>query len=291
VGYYFAGWRLTYLSTVALLVAILLFPTFSRLHAKKRYSRISDLTHKAEKYIAFVSVPMGVVLILFARPIVQTMLGDEFLSAVPMVRIFAISGLFVAFNIPYFSQIIGTDRPWIYAVIIFIQGFLNLILILILVPKILFGIDMAGVRGTGAALATLVSSIAGFILVRFVVRRYIVTRTIPYWRIYRIFISGAVMGPALWLLNILWPLENPSRGIEKGLLWISDHISALEPVTTNMMDYSRGMGIFLYLLAGLIPYIAMLIVLKELTKKDLKYFLDVINLRKMLSYIRNELRI
>ena len=291
VSHYFAASRLVYYHTVAFLVAMLLFPTFSKFHAKKLYSRISRYTHKAEKYIAFITVPPCIVLIIFTRQIVQIMLLDTYLPAVPIIRILAISGLFTALNIPYISQILGTDRPWIYTLIVFIQGFLNVLILMILVPASLSGIKLAGMQGTGATLAALVSSIAMFILVRFVVRKYIVTKTKPYWRIYRFAISGAVMGAVLWLLDLIYPLENPSRGIEKGLLWMSDHYSALEPVTTRIIDYSNVLGCLLYFLVGLIAYIAMLTILKELTKKDLKYFLDVINPKKMLLYIRNELRI
>ena len=175
--------------------------------------------------------------------------------------------------------------------IVFIQVFLNVLILIILVPGSIFGINLAGMRGTGAAVAALVSSITAFILVRFVVRKYIVTKTKPYWRIYRIFISGAVMGIVLWVLNLVYPLENPSEGIEISLLWVSDRVSVLESISTSMMDYSYALGILIYFLAGLIAYIAMLIVLKELTRKDLRYFLDVFNPKKMLSYIWNELRI
>jgi len=291
VGHYFAAWRLAHVPTIAPLVAILLFPTFSGLHAEKRYSRISEYTHKAERYIAFISVPFGIVLILFARPVVHIILSDLFLPAVPMIRILAISGILAALNIPYFSQIIGTDRPWIYTIIIIIQGFLSFVITILLVPRGIHGIHLPGLKGTGAAAAVLISSIVGFILVRFVVRKYIVTGTKPYWRIYRFVISGAVMGVVLWILEMIWPLDNPSIGIDKGLMEISDHISVLEPVTMILMDFSNVLGYLIYFLAGLIPYIVMLIVLKELTKKDLRYFLDVLNPIKMLSYIRKELRI
>ena len=291
LSHYFAAWRLVYYPTVAFLVAMLLFPTFSKFHSKKLYSRISHYTHKAEKYIAFITVPSSIVLIIFTRQIVLILLSDELLLAVPMVRILAISCLFTALNIPYISQIIGTDRPWIYTLIVFIQVFLNVLILIILVPGSIFGINLAGMRGTGAAVAALVSSITAFILVRFVVRKYIVTKTKPYWRIYRIFISGAVMGIVLWVLNLVYPLENPSEGIEISLLWVSDRVSVLESISTSMMDYSYALGILIYFLAGLIAYIAMLIVLKELTRKDLRYFLDVFNPKKMLSYIWNELRI
>ena len=279
VGNYFAAWRMSSSINLAFLVAILLFPTFSKFHAKKLYSRISEFTYKAEKYIALFLLPAIIILILFPKDLVLLLISDSFLPAVPMIRILAISALFTALNVPYISQILGTDRPWMYAFIGIFQGILNALLVIILVPASIWGIDLPGMKGTGVAVSTLISSMVTFILVRFIVSKYIVTRTKPNWRMIRFVFSGTILAVFFFVLNLIFPLKVLSEIINAVLSLISPMISELGYL----------LAVPIYFLFGLAAHVLILYIIRGLTKNDLRYFLDVINPKKMFVYIWDEI--
>ncbi len=280
VGNYFAAWRMISSTNLIFVVGILLFPTFSKFHSEKLYSRISEYTYKAEKYIALFLLPAIVILILFPKDLVIIFLSDSFHPAVPMIRIMAISALFTALNVPYISQILGTDRPWIYAFVGIIQGILNGLFLVLLIPNSLFGINLPGMKGTGAAAATLISSVAIFILVRFIVRKYIVTRTKPNWRMIRFVLSGTILAVFFLILNLIFPLRVLPEAIDAVLSWISPVIS----------EFGYLFAVPIYFLVGLAAHFLILYIIREITKNDLRYFLDVFNPKKMFVYIRDEIK-
>jgi hypothetical protein len=60
--------------------------------------------------------------------------------------------------------------------------------------------------------------------------------------------------------------------------------------STTMFLVIRWFTLLGFCILGLGIYIAILFVLKEFSKKDLDFFLKIINLKEMVSYIKSELK-
>jgi hypothetical protein len=131
------------------------------------------------------------------------------------------------------------------------------LLLLVLVPEELLGVEMAGLGLIGAAIAALVSTIVIVIMTRFTVREMSDTRLNSHLIVHGLCGLGA--GMAAYLFSTVWPLEG-----FVGLLFY----------------FTLVFGVFY----------ALMYILKEVTYKDVQYFCDILDLRKMSSYIRKELR-
>jgi Na+-driven multidrug efflux pump len=135
----------------------------------------------------------------------------------------------------------------------------NITLNYLIIPK--WGIlTPLGINGpTGAAIATVTSSLVGFIAFGIIVKRMIGVKFLDS-KIYYHIIAGVLMGSVLYLINYVTSLS------------------------------IRWYHLLLFAGLGLAIYLGILYVLKEFTKKDLKFFLNMIHPKEMLSYISSELK-
>ncbi|MDP6155133.1 MAG: flippase [Candidatus Thermoplasmatota archaeon] len=258
VGHYFAAWRITvFIIMFGVAVQKLVFPTISEYHTENKKGLIQNLSWVAEKYIGLFIIPICFFMAVFPSDVIHIMTSDDFLPAAPILRIFAIYSLLIALNIPYASQFAGTNRPRMAALLGIPAAILNILLNLILVPASLFGIPLAGLKGVGAALGTLISTTIYVVVSRIVIYKSI-SGTKSNWKIIFNLISAGLM--SLFLYYILYQYH---------------------PIV-------RYYDIFLYMGVGAVIYFAAMFIFRQFTKKEFVYLLKVVDPVQMLKYIKKE---
>jgi O-antigen/teichoic acid export membrane protein len=107
VGYYNMAWRLSNLPATGIgyVVGRVMFPTYATLQHDKPAFRDAFLTNV--RRVALVSLPVGVGILLGARPIVVALFGHRWEPAVAPLQILALFGLIRAFS--------GTTAPVLQA--------------------------------------------------------------------------------------------------------------------------------------------------------------------------------
>jgi O-antigen/teichoic acid export membrane protein len=259
VGYFFGVQRLTLLMLVISgSLAPIFFSSISYYHAKKAKRTIKRLVAMAERYLSMVVTPMVVFFIVLATPIIFILLSSSFLPGAQILIWLSVYGLLVALLQPYSYFLAGCNRPALLAKIGIFMSSLNLALLLIFVPKSLFGIKLFGYGALGAAMATTISTFMGWITLKFYSRKVAGIRSSK--RIVKHWVAGALMGVVLYFL------------------------------TENFWTISRFYDLIIASIFALVCYLGFLALMKEFRKKELLYFIDILNLRKMAKYIGLELR-
>jgi O-antigen/teichoic acid export membrane protein len=262
VGYYFS---LQQILQIILVISVgfntVLFPAYSGYFAKKDFKKINQTTRTAERYISMVVLPPVVVIILFVNPVISIMLNSAFLPASSTLIVLTLYALLASFMAPYYSLIIGVNRPGIYAKIGLGMSLINITLDLLFIPQ--WGLlSPLGINGPlGAAVATVLANIVGFIWIRFSAKKLTGIQLLQT-HTPRHIIAGVVMGFVLYLFAF------------RTAFFLTIHWYHL--------IFFAGIGFVIY--------IGVLYLLREFTKKDLHFFLDLVHPKEMLRYLSSELK-
>jgi O-antigen/teichoic acid export membrane protein len=261
VGYYFAIYRLvTFLIVIEASIGLLLFPTISELHAKKDRKQIKDLVVKSERYLSMTAFPLVFFMVALPLPIINILLDPKYEPAVPVLQILPIWALLSIISRSYGPLMLGMDRPWLATISGVVRVAMNIVLNLILIPidiKIL-GVSGFGLGATGAAIATVCTSIFGFIYLRAV---------------------------AWHLIKLKW---NPVSMI-KHFLAASGMVLILYYIT-SIFDITRWYELVLIFFGAIGIYVGILYLIREFKKDDYNFFMDTLNPKKMISYITEEVK-
>ncbi|MEM0467008.1 MAG: flippase [Candidatus Thermoplasmatota archaeon] len=262
VGYYYACSRISgFIVVAAAGLGTILFPTIAYHHEKNDAEGIRQIMHQAERYISMFTFPLVVGLVVLAEPAIHILLSDKYYPAIPVFRILPFFSFFYALTIPYNSQLLGMNKPHLVRNRIIVMFIINLVLNIILIPKDIqsLGITCAGLGMVGAALSLMISYFIG--LIYYIISAY---KLIGLKFNLRIVLHGGaagIMGAVLW--------------------WIS---------ASNVIIIDKWYELLAVGLLGSGVYLGILAILKEFTKKDLIFILDTLNIKKMLSYIKKEIR-
>lgn len=257
VGYYFS---LQQILQIILILSfsfnIVLFPAYSEFHAQKNFGKINTTTHLAERYISMVIIPPIIFIILFVQPVISIMLNSAFLPAASTLSVLTIYALLTSFMAPYSSLMSGLDKPSITAKIGLAMCSANIVLNYAFIPK--DGVlSILGINGpTGAAVATTLSALVGYVSMKIMAKK-MTGIAIFQTHTPRHILAGLIMGGALYYIGSLF-------------LTI------------------RWYHLVLFSAIGLLLYCTLLFVLKEFTKKDLLFFLDLVHPKQMVNYIKKE---
>ncbi|MCD4663621.1 MAG: polysaccharide biosynthesis C-terminal domain-containing protein, partial [Bacteroidales bacterium] len=259
VGYYFTVQQILQIFIIlSAAVGTVLFPTLSEYHSSKNFERIKQTTHLTERYISMVLIPPIVIVILFAKPVINIMLNSAFLPASSVLIILTIYALIYGLRIPYHSLISGMNEPGIAARIGIAICATNIILNYLFIPEC--GLPSPfGISGpTGAAIATVLSSLVGLIGFQYTAKKLTGIRLFQS-HTPRHILAGFVMAVVLYYSSFVVPVDR----------WY------------QLLGYSLyGLGI----------YLLVLFALKEFKKHDLNFFLNMLHPKEMFEYISSELR-
>ncbi len=256
LGFYVGAARISmvfmFLSTA---VGTLIFPTISSYYSNYDIAGIQKLTHRAERYLSLVLLPVGVLIVLFGGEIAGVLLGAEFSAAGPILSILSCSMIISVVSVPYANQIIGTNRVRLSAILSLVLMTLNISLNVLLIPDEFWGVKLFGLGAYGAALATFAATCVISVIYR--------------WFAYRFTSTGFNTRILVHLLS-----SGLMAFVMHGLLSRCLNLSPLAII-----------GI---ILCGLLAYIVPLFSFREISREDLSYFTDLISVSKMKSYILEE---
>lgn len=239
-------------ATVSTAVSTLTFPSFSRLHAEGNLEEIRQTSKRAERYIAMIGLPITLLIIIFPYAVCEVLLGPLFIDSGDAIGIMAVTNFLVMMNAVHSSQIVAVGRPDISARITIFTVVVNISMMFLLIPQ-----DGLGLGFVGAALALLIGNVMSFMLVRYSVWR--LTRTAPNARLSLHLLAGLASVGAMFVLDLFISID-------------------------------RFYTLMLFGVVAFAAFLAVLALVKEFTRKDVEYFMDLINLKKMFSYIGGELK-
>lgn len=258
LGLYFGAQKMAvFVSVFSLAVATLILPSVTTYFIRKDVGASWDVVNQAERYVSLVVIPTAAFYLMYGADILREFLGADFADAVRTMDALVISSTVLALVLPLRSVIVGVGRPkslfWIG-----VGGTaLQLALMLLLVPEKLFGLDAFGMKGLGAAVAMLVSSVYYFFMLRHMAWR--VGRILPNSRSFKHLLSAITMVGTMYVFD--WLLI----GVVD---WVALVLLAL-------------VGGFVYALTAYL--------MGELEFADYKYFRSMLNPQGTFQYVMNEL--
>jgi O-antigen/teichoic acid export membrane protein len=256
VGYYNAGkMLLNMFLMIGVVVNVIVFPTFSRLHTVGDVKSLRSMTNLGDRYLAILVVPVVGAIIMFPEQLSVAVFGPDFAETGRCLAILAVGTALVLVNVFFDTQIYAVNRADIAMKINLISFAINVALLLVLVPGTLFGVTMMGWSFVGAAYAYLASTLFILLADRWAVARLTSTRT------------------------------SPRMGLH--LLALTLDLVVLFLVGPWLVGYSL-LGLAVLLLISFGVYVGVLFLLREFARSDIDYILQALNLRDMGSYIKEE---
>jgi len=264
VGEYFAVYNLSrFLILFANAVGMLLFPTISEHFANNNLDAIRDITTRAERYLSMIIFPIIILMAVLASPIIFILLSAKYAAALPVLQIVPFFILFAIMLKPYESQLSGMNMPKLVRNRMVLMVIMNIIINLLLIPTDIRSIglyNLPGLGATGAAIGTVVSYFVAFIYIR-----YTAFRVAKIKGNYKVILHGIVAS----LMGIV-------------VYYLTEY--------THYFTITRWYHLVIISLFGLAIYYGILYLLREFKKEDFDLFVDTLNIKKMYSYIKEEIK-
>lgn len=257
VGYYTSvlGFGVV-LERVVSTAMVLFFPQASSDVARGDWEEMRRRLLVIEHYVLTVLVPLGILLIFFSRQIVTVALGANFDPATSILVSLAINGIVTAIFQPYRAVLYAIEKQSILVLSNLVGLTALLVVDVLLVPRQLGGLTLAGLGGTGAALGLIAMTISsGILQVRAVRQRAGIGF---YWKAALHLLAGGLMYVAMLTLGRVAPSS----------LWLRIPL----------------LGVF-----GLVVHLAALASMGQFTLADARVFLNVLHPQHMIEYVSSEL--
>jgi len=247
VGGYFTVQKLAlFITYFGASVSFFLYPTQSHYYEKDKREDFQRITVKSERYLSLISVPFVFFTLVMSTEILNIFRASLTPYAIPLIILMIYAYLNVI-NRPYGSQITSANKPQEVMKVGFLQATLNVLLNALFIPTSIWGIPLLGLKSTGAALATLLSFIIGFVYFRYRIAKSIKTKY--YHRIVLHILAGSISAVAIYLL------KNYTQYIVNWYAWYT--------VVASFVIFS---GI----------YLGILYLLKEIGKEEINMALGII---------------
>jgi O-antigen/teichoic acid export membrane protein len=180
------------LSALALLsqaIRVGIFPVMARLYQGER-SRLLDLVARSWRYLAIISQPVVVLVILFAEPIMRLVYGHAHPVSVATLRWLALTLCFYFLNIPNARLMILDGRQAVMARFFIVSAVVNVLSSLLLIPA--YGAQ-------GVALSRVISMATLFALNGVYVYRHVLP--VQPWRlVWRPLLAGGALAVVILVL-------------------------------------------------------------------------------------------
>jgi len=126
-------------------LSVVIFPLSSELHAL-RDSRLVDGVKRVQKYLMAAMLPVGLVIVVFAKPIINILFPPEYAVAAPLLQLLTVAQVLNAVATVNHSILLGVGRPKAFAmVMVGGAGTLILLDLALAAPMGLVGIGIANV--------------------------------------------------------------------------------------------------------------------------------------------------
>lgn len=146
VGFYTAGYKIgSLIFMVANSVGLLFFPLFSKAASNGDFTYIKNLIEKFERFSFLFMMPLVIFLALYSDVIVKVLLGNQYLSSIPVMAIINLAMFLAVLNVPYGNVVTGMGYFRLSAVLHGAHLVSFVLLIVILVNPTIFGLGATGV--------------------------------------------------------------------------------------------------------------------------------------------------
>ena len=164
IGWYSAAvWIIELMHVIPAVVASAIFPIFSILH-KESMDSLGKVYKTSFKYLLVTALPIVVGTLLLSDRIIDLVYGEEYVNAIPALRILVCSLIFIFVNYILLNILVAADKQKINAIVTGICLFVNISLNMCLIPY--YGY-------LGAGYATVVTEIALFAMCWYYATKYI----------------------------------------------------------------------------------------------------------------------
>jgi O-antigen/teichoic acid export membrane protein len=144
LGIYQMAYKMSVLPSVELseVISKVIFPVYSKIAGDRE--RLKKAVLKTTAVLIAISVPIVLVIILFPKPIIRVVLGDQWLAAAVPLRILAVFGFTRAISQGPSAALYAAGRPDIAAKIRALRFFTMAILLFMIMPQYgLIGVSIA----------------------------------------------------------------------------------------------------------------------------------------------------
>ncbi len=254
VGYYSAGYRIGgFVLLIANSIGLLFFPLFSKAAARGDFDYIKDKIGKFEKFSFIFIMPGVIFLSLYSDVIVKVLLGEQYLPSIPIMAYINIAMFVTVLNMPYGNVLTGMGFFNLAAVIYFVN-----LLCFAGLAFIFINPNLVGMGAVGAAAAVLVATVLLGIMLRIFAKK------------------------KAQYLDVFKGVKYLIFGIINYLIFLQIYI-----------HFSDLYGIFFKAVFVLIYFITTylsLFLLRMVSLEDIKSVRDVVSIKKMGTYIKDEIQ-
>jgi O-antigen/teichoic acid export membrane protein len=247
LGYYTAAMGVAYAATaIGVTLNYVLLPGFSEMFSKNERSSIEELLWRSEKYLSILFIPAVIFVMVFGDDLAVVLFGSGF---APAGQIISVLSLYIYLCILHgvLTQVLySTNNSKLYRNATIVYAVTTLIMLIVLVPENIGGVELAGLGAVGAAASI----------------------TVGYF-IFTVLISHYVKLSAGFKLH---------KGLVRQLL-----AGIVVFAAAYIINWEASLGLLLLLLVLLVCYtifIVMLFLLKELTKSDIVIVKNAIRSKK-----------
>ncbi|MHB1262546.1 MAG: oligosaccharide flippase family protein [Thermoplasmatota archaeon] len=252
VGLYGAAQKLALLCLIAAsAVGAVLFPRFATLQASGDRAGEASTFAKAERYLLLLVTPLAAAMVALPVEGLHVAVGDGYLEAAEPLRLLALWALLATLGQALVSRSMAGSLPLLVRATT-INAVGNVVLNLLLIPP--WGLGMGP---SGAALATLLSTVASYAFLRFHGRRL---HGIPWTDSHQLRIAAA--------------------GVAVASFWVAARRLA------GAAAFDRIWELGAWGLAGAALYALLLLALRELRGGDLEFVRKVAHPRLLLAELR-----
>jgi putative peptidoglycan lipid II flippase len=203
LGLYFGVQKMAiFVGVFSLSVATLILPSVTTYFIKRDVAASWDVVNQAERYVSLIVIPTAAFYLTFGTQILDEFLTHEFTAAVRTMDVLVLSAVVLALVLPLRSAIAGTGKHSTLFYVGIGGVTIQLIALLLLVPEDLFGVRTFGLKGQGAAVALLISSVYYFFVLRYMA--WSTAKIVPNSRSYRHILNTIVMVGLLYAIDWLF---------------------------------------------------------------------------------------
>lgn len=205
VGIYGASYKV--LDIVIIFPAMfcgLVFPILANIFAQNKIARFNKIIQKSFDVLAVTGMPITVIMLALARPLILLVAGNQFLPSILVLQILAPTAILIFLNWIFWVALIGGDKQKFLIIPYLFISIFNIGLNLILIPHYSY---------FGAAISTVVTQFFALIIPWTMTKNYFKT-TIKLVIALKTLIAGIIMFIAFyiiqkWDIGINWHnLEN-----------------------------------------------------------------------------------
>jgi O-antigen/teichoic acid export membrane protein len=254
VGYYSAGYRVGgFFLLMASSVGIIFFPVFSKAIAEGRYSYIRDKILQFERFGYLFIMPLVIFLMLYSDVIVKILLGDQYMPAIPILSIITGATFIKVISDPYGNVLSGLGLFDLLMVL----NIANLLIFAAAIP-VLVSPSFMNLGARGIAFAILASNLFMSIVFRIFAKANCSAVELRYNLRY------AVFGILNFLIcGVFYSFGRNAYG-------------------------TRFQIVFPILYFGMTYFLLM--IFRWINMNDIRTLLTLVQLDKVLKYVRNEIR-